>query len=441
MTGSPSEFAALAAANPIKGVSRATGFSKNTIRKYLRSSDPPNAASAPHRAGALVAHSAAIDAYLARDPKLTAARILALLRNASDEPIVISERAARTFIAKRRTRTIAREAFVRQVYAPGDQMQIDFKEVFVSVGGASVKRYLFTARLSYGTALFGKVYESEDRPSLLDGMVSACVSFGGSPRECVFDNAKTAVARIHRGRKREVAPLYAEVCGGLGMAMHFAAPAKGNEKGGVEGAHGYIEDNFFRPLREGSDTTALNADLQRFVTERNERVGAFSSRSALPCGRFRCICQARARVMLLTSTNSRKSPFEPNAIPCRCDTLIAMPLSSASPSAYESSSETRSSQHTRGRLHGGTSCSTRCISSISSVISIEPSNALRCSRRRIFRRSSASSLRTFVESDRDTAGKQFVRVVELLEQYPMEALVRAVRAAINARPTTRPQSH
>jgi len=35
---------------------------------------------------------------------------------------------------------------------------------------------------------------------------------------------------------------FAAFCGGLALHMHFAAPAKGNEKGGVEGLHGYIED-------------------------------------------------------------------------------------------------------------------------------------------------------------------------------------------------------
>ena len=32
----------------------------------------------------------------------------------------------------------------------------------------------------------------------------------------------------------------------LSLNVDFAAPAKGNEKGGVEGTHGFIKDNFFK---------------------------------------------------------------------------------------------------------------------------------------------------------------------------------------------------
>ncbi len=51
--------------------------------------------------------------------------------------------------------------------------------------------------------------------------------------------------------------------------MEFAAPAKGNEKGGVEGTHGYIEDNFCRPLREAASLEDINSDLLTFC--RNDR--------------------------------------------------------------------------------------------------------------------------------------------------------------------------
>ena len=206
-------------------------------------------------------------ALLEQTPKMTTKRLVTVLRERNDQPLRIGERAARKFVAKNRRKQVPKEAFIRLVYAPGSQMQIDFKDIELMTAGSPVKHHLFTARLSHSGAFFGKVYRSEDRPSLLDGIISACVAFGGVAKECVFDNAKTAVKHIHRGSKRDVATEYQAVCGSLGLRMEFAAPAKGNEKGGVEGTHGYLEDNYFRPMRNGDDLVHLNQDLSTFCVE------------------------------------------------------------------------------------------------------------------------------------------------------------------------------
>jgi hypothetical protein len=43
---------------------------------------------------------------------------------------------------------------------------------------------------------------TEDRPALFAGLLGALKFFGGLPRFAVFDNPKTAVQRISRGRDR-----------------------------------------------------------------------------------------------------------------------------------------------------------------------------------------------------------------------------------------------
>ena len=67
-----------------------------------------------------------------------------------------------------------------------------------------------------------------------------------------------------RGRNRAENEAFAAFRGGLALHVAFAAPAKGNEKGGVEGVHGYIEDNFFRPIPSFADLDELNAALVVF---------------------------------------------------------------------------------------------------------------------------------------------------------------------------------
>ena len=78
-----------------------------------------------------------------------------------------------------------------------------------------------------------------------------------------------AVALAERlfARNREENDAFAAFRGGLALNVEFAAPAKGNEKGGIEGVHGYIEDNFFRPLPSFADLDSLNAALSAFCDE------------------------------------------------------------------------------------------------------------------------------------------------------------------------------
>jgi hypothetical protein len=66
----------------------------------------------------------------------------------------------------------------------------------------------------------------------------------------------------------------------------FAAPAKGNEKGGVEGANHYLQDNFFTPLINAASLEEININLKAFCVAGMQRVhSAHHERIADRCGR------------------------------------------------------------------------------------------------------------------------------------------------------------
>jgi len=248
---------------PIKLVSRETGIAPNTIRKYLRQAEPPARRPRP-RARILDPFVSHVDELIKSTPKITAARIGSYLREHVDAALHVDERTLRKFVAFRRTLLVPKEAFVRALYAPGDQAQFDFSPMSVTVAGVLVVVQLFVMRLSYSGRTFARVSMRCDRPSLFTGLLEACQYFGGTPRSSLFDNASTAVSRILRGASRKENALFAEFRGGLMLDVRFAAPGKGNEKGGVEGIHGYIEDNFFRPTPAFEGLASLNAALLAF---------------------------------------------------------------------------------------------------------------------------------------------------------------------------------
>jgi transposase len=264
----------------IKPVARELGIAPNTLRKYLRQDGPPKRRRRP-RVKTLDRYRWHIDNLLKSTPKITAARVGSYLRQNVDAGFVADERTVRSYVAERRTLLVPKEAFLRAAYAPGDQSQFDFSPMSVMLAGVLVVVQLFVLRLSYSGRFMARASMRCDQPSLFAGLLAGFTAFGGLTRSSLFDNATTAVKHILRGRNREENEAFAAFRGSLALHVAFAAPAKGNEKGGVEGVHGYIEDNFFRPIPNVADLDELNAalvvfcdqSLSRVSTAHNETIG------------------------------------------------------------------------------------------------------------------------------------------------------------------------
>jgi transposase len=248
----------------IKAVAREVKRSPNTLRKYLRQNEPPKPIvfMRPKRLDTYRTH---IDELLRTTPKITASRIGSWIKQNVDHELQIGERALREYVAERRTLLVPKEAFVRANYAPGDQAQFDFSPMTVRLGGKEVVVQLFVLRLSYSGRWYARASMRCDQPALFSGLLGGFTMFGGLTRSALFDNASTAVKRILHGRNREENEAFAAFRGGLALEVEFAAPAKGNEKGGVEGTHGFIEDNFFRPTPDFATMEDLNVALTAFA--------------------------------------------------------------------------------------------------------------------------------------------------------------------------------
>lgn len=254
----------------IKPVARDLGLVPNTVRKYLRQDAPPKTVTRP-RPKLLDRYQSHVDELIRSTPRITAVRIGSYLRQNVDADLCVGERALRVYVAGRRKVLVPREAFIRAAYAPGDQSQFDFSPMSVYVSGALAVVQIFVLRLSYSGRFMARASMRCDQPALFAGLLAGFVAFGGLTRTSIFDNASTAIKRVLRGRNRIENEAFAAFRGSLALHVAFAAPAKGNEKGGVEGVHGYIEDNFFRPIPSFADLEELNASLARFCATNLDR--------------------------------------------------------------------------------------------------------------------------------------------------------------------------
>jgi transposase len=94
----------------------------------------------------------------------------------------------------RRELEAERRASVRFETAPGRQLQIDFGERLVEIGGVRVKVFLFVATLGYSRRLHVCAFTHERQESWFQGLESAFLAFGGVPEEVLLDNPRALVA-------------------------------------------------------------------------------------------------------------------------------------------------------------------------------------------------------------------------------------------------------
>jgi transposase len=87
--------------------------------------------------------------------------------------------------------------------------------------------------------------------------------FGGVFRLLRYDNLPSAVKRILRGHQREETSRFIAFRSHWRYQSEFCNPARGNEKGGVEGEGGYFRRNHWVPVPEACNLNELNIYLER----------------------------------------------------------------------------------------------------------------------------------------------------------------------------------
>jgi len=162
----------------------------------------------------------------------------------------------------------AQEMFVPLVHPPG-HAQADFGEALAVIGGVEQKIHYFAYDLAHSDANFVVAYPAETTEAFCDGHVQAFAFFAnlsetgksGVPQSILYDNTKIAVAKILGDGRRKRTRVFTELQSHYLFKDRFGRPAKGNDKGKVEGLVGYARRNFMVPVPVFDSFAALNAHL------------------------------------------------------------------------------------------------------------------------------------------------------------------------------------
>jgi transposase len=216
------------------------GVHFDTVVRVLGSFGPKAGSPRPD-ARVLEPYVPLVDQTLGRYPRLVATRLYDML---VERGYTGSLRTLRRYVRVARPAPKS-EVFLRVETLPGEQAQVDWAHVgSLAVPGGNRPLWAFVMVLAYSRAMWAELVVDMGIDSLRRSLVRASSFFGGSPRQWLFDNAKTVVIE-RAGDAVRFHPALLDLAARLHVQPALCAPRKPHEKGKVERAIRYLKERFF----------------------------------------------------------------------------------------------------------------------------------------------------------------------------------------------------
>jgi transposase len=274
----------------IRELARRHGVHRRAVRQALASPLPPPRKVAEGRpAPRLGRYRPLIDEWLLADREAprkqrhTARRVWQRL--VDEHGAEVSERQVRRYVRRRRRElgVPVDEVFVPQVHEPGVEAEVDWGEAMVEIAGVRRTVHLFVMRACYSGAAFVVAFERATQQAFLEAHVEAFRFFGGVFATVRYDNLRSAVKRLLRGRRRDESDRFVALRSHYLYESAFTRPGKqgAHEKGGVEGEVGRFRRTHLVPVPQVASLKELNdlledacfAELGRRIAGREQTVG------------------------------------------------------------------------------------------------------------------------------------------------------------------------
>jgi len=256
----------------IREIARRTGLSRNTIRKHLRAQTVEPRYARRVSPSKLDPYAEKLASWLksegtkSRKQKRTLRQMHAELAALGYEGSYNRVAAfARSWQAKRHEaeKTTGRGTFVPLAFGAGEAFQFDWSEDYAVIAGERTKLQVAHSKLSYSRAFIVRAYLLQTHEMLFDAHNHAFAVFEGVPRRGIYDNMKTAVDKVRRGKERDVNLRFSAMVSHYLFDAEFCNPASGWEKGQVEKNVRDARHRLWQPMPAFPSLAALNAWLEQ----------------------------------------------------------------------------------------------------------------------------------------------------------------------------------
>jgi len=246
----------------IRWTASAMGISRNTVRRYLKESEPKRVETGGRPRPVLQSVQARMDELLCEwgarttaKQRITGSRLHQELLH---EGLHVGVTTVREYLAELRRRD--QEVFIPLEYRPGEVAQVDFFEVTVDVAGQRQAAWEFLMRLPYSGKDFAWIYERCNQIAFLDGHVRAYQYLGGVAARGVYDNLAAAVKR-RLGLEVQLTDRFRALASHYLFEPCFTRRGEGHDKGSVEARGKGVRLQHLSPIPRGDSLAAISTEL------------------------------------------------------------------------------------------------------------------------------------------------------------------------------------
>lgn len=156
---------------------------------------------------------------------------------------------------------VSRQVFIPLSFDPGEAFQFDWSHEQVELDGMPATVKVAHIRLCYSRLFLCIAYPRESQEMVFDAHARGFDLFGGCCRKGIYDNMKTAVMNILRGKQRDFNKRFAQLCSHYLFEPIACTPGAGWEKGQVENQVGLSRRRLFVPRPKVKSIDELNDRL------------------------------------------------------------------------------------------------------------------------------------------------------------------------------------
>ena len=267
---------ALRAQASMREIARRTGLSRNTIKKYLKAGTVEPKFAVPERPSKLDPFADKLAVWL-KTETAKSRKQRRTLKQLHNDLVALGYAGSYNRVAafarqwrvdrQREQQTTGRGTFVPLTFRPGEAFQFDWSEDYAVLGGERTKLQVAHVKLSHSRAFLIRAYLLQTHEMLFDAHWHGFRVLGGVPERGIYDNMRTAVDRVGRGKERQVNLRFLAMANHYVFEPEFCNPASGWEKGQVEKNVQDARPRLWQPMPSFPDLAALNVWLEQRCME------------------------------------------------------------------------------------------------------------------------------------------------------------------------------
>ncbi|MBU1495121.1 MAG: IS21 family transposase [Actinobacteria bacterium] len=263
----------------IRRIARKRKIHRRTVRAAIDSAIPPPRKPTDREPPVLTrALRLVVDGWLTEDRKAprkqrhTAKRVFDRLRREQEYTGAAST--VRKYVSRRKREIgLSGKAHVPLTHEPGQEGEVDWYEAEVDFPWGRQTMQFFQMRACFSGREFHRAFPRQTQRAFLEGIAAALLYFCGVFAILRFDNLRSAVAKVLRGRRRKETDRFVALHSHYRFDPEFCRPGieGAPEKGGVEGGVGRFRRNHLVPVPFAESLDDLNRQLLEHCAEDDER--------------------------------------------------------------------------------------------------------------------------------------------------------------------------